>query len=160
MQAQKVRGMLRSAAGDHDGARHAFEAALVIGTALGNPLELARVRVAFGRALVASGDLAHARRELAGAERVLLGIGALGWMPAVEHGLEALGRRGGTGRAERLTPGEIRVAELAAKGLSNPEIARALALSRKTVEYHLANVFAKLQIRSRAELEPLFREGA
>ncbi len=159
MQALKVRGMLCSAQGDHDGARHAFEDALAIGTELGNPLEFARARVAYGRALVAAGDLAKARRELAGAERALVGVRAFGWMSALEHAFVALRRQGGEGRAERLTPGEVRVAELAAKGLSNPEIAEALSLSRKTVEYHLAHVYAKLQVRSRDDLAPLFLDG-
>lgn len=156
MQALRVRGMLRSAHGDHGGAREAFERALAIGAALDTPLELARTRTAFGRALVASGEVAGARRELTGAERLLAAAGAHGWMPAVRAGFAALDRQGGDGRAERLTGSEVRVAELAAQGLSNPEIAVALSLSRKTVEYHLAHVFRKLQIRSRAELRPLF----
>jgi len=158
MQALRVRGMLRSAEGDHEGARRALEEALALGAGLGAPLELARVRTAFGRALLAAGDAVRARRELAGAERLLLAAGAFGWMPAVARSLGVLRRHGGEGRSERLTPGELRVVELAAKGLSNPEIAEALSLSRKTVEYHLAHVFSKLQIRSRAELRPLFDE--
>ncbi len=156
MQALRIRGMLRSAHGDHPGAREAFERALAIGTALDAPLELARTRTAFGRALAASGEIARARRELAGAERLLATAGAHGWMPAVRTGFAALERQGGEGRAEHLTGSEVRIAELAAQGLSNPEIAVALSLSRKTVEYHLAHVFRKLQIRSRAELRPLF----
>ena len=51
-----------------------------------------------------------------------------------------------------LTPGERRVAELAAAGLSNKQIAARLYLSAGTVEVQLSRVYAKLGIRSRAQL--------
>jgi DNA-binding CsgD family transcriptional regulator len=51
-----------------------------------------------------------------------------------------------------LTPSERRVACLAADGLSNPDIARALSITRKTVEMHLGNAYRKLQIGSRRQL--------
>jgi DNA-binding CsgD family transcriptional regulator len=51
-----------------------------------------------------------------------------------------------------LTATELRVAELAASGLTNREIAKAAFMSDKTVEAHLARAYRKLGIRSRAEL--------
>jgi DNA-binding NarL/FixJ family response regulator len=51
-----------------------------------------------------------------------------------------------------LTPAEWRVAELAGDGLANKEIAQALFVSVKTVEGHLSHVYAKLGVRSRAQL--------
>src|SRR5690242_18553201 len=51
-----------------------------------------------------------------------------------------------------LTPSEHRVAALAAGGLSNPDIARRLFVSRKTVEMHLANAYRQLDINSRQQL--------
>jgi DNA-binding CsgD family transcriptional regulator len=53
---------------------------------------------------------------------------------------------------EALTPSERRVAELAATGLSNREVAETLWVTRKTVELHLGRSYAKLGIRSRAQL--------
>jgi DNA-binding CsgD family transcriptional regulator len=51
-----------------------------------------------------------------------------------------------------LTPSERRIAELAAGGRSNREIAQALVITPKTVEYHLGNTYRKLDIGSRQEL--------
>lgn len=54
--------------------------------------------------------------------------------------------------AEALTPAERRVVELAGSGLTNPEIARELVVTRKTVEWHLSRAYAKLNVRSRRHL--------
>ena len=51
-----------------------------------------------------------------------------------------------------LTAQERQIARLARDGLSNPEIGTRLFLSPRTVEWHLHNVFAKLDIRSRRDL--------
>jgi DNA-binding CsgD family transcriptional regulator len=53
---------------------------------------------------------------------------------------------------EQLTASERRVAELAAEGHSNPEIAQALFVTRKTVETHLGHVYRKLDISGRGKL--------
>lgn len=58
-----------------------------------------------------------------------------------------------------LTPSERRVAELAAKGLSNREIAESLYVTRKTVELHLGHAYAKLQIKTRTQLPEALADG-
>lgn len=74
------------------------------------------------------------------------------------------GGRGGRGASgwSSLTESERRVAALVADGLSNPEIAEQLVVSRETVKTHLANIFAKLGVTSRRELaqEPGARGAA
>jgi DNA-binding CsgD family transcriptional regulator len=59
---------------------------------------------------------------------------------------------------QTLTPAEQRVARLTASGKTNAEVAAALFVSPKTVEFHLAGVYRKLGIRSRAELGRRMRE--
>ena len=53
---------------------------------------------------------------------------------------------------DALTPTEARVAELAAQGLSNPEIANRMFISRDTVKTHLGHIYGKLGVRTRTEL--------
>ena len=60
-------------------------------------------------------------------------------------------RRPQTGWAS-LTPTERAIADLVAEGLSNPQIGDRLYISRRTVQTHLAHVFIKLDITTRAQL--------
>jgi DNA-binding CsgD family transcriptional regulator len=53
---------------------------------------------------------------------------------------------------DSLSPAELRVVELVTEGLTNPQIGERLFISRRTVQAHLAHVFAKLGISTRAEL--------
>jgi DNA-binding CsgD family transcriptional regulator len=61
-------------------------------------------------------------------------------------------RREALSGAESLTASERRIAEMAADGASNPEIAQALFLTVKTVESHLSHAYRKLDIAGRAQL--------
>jgi DNA-binding NarL/FixJ family response regulator len=56
------------------------------------------------------------------------------------------------------TPRELQVLRLAAEGRSNAEIAQELRMSQRTVQFHLANLFAKLDAESRTEMVFLARK--
>ena len=73
---------------------------------------------------------------------------------ALEEALAAgaRARRIASRGVDSLTPGELRVAQRAAEGLTNREIAEDLFVTIKTVETHLANAYGKLGIRSRMQL--------
>lgn len=58
----------------------------------------------------------------------------------------------GTDALSRLTPQQLRIARHVAEGATNREVALRLAVSTRTVDYHLRNVFAALGLRSRVEL--------
>jgi DNA-binding NarL/FixJ family response regulator len=106
---------------------------------------------------------AEAYREVAARTSAM---GATAYTQLAERGLRALGvrtwRRGAsrpnppTAGLERLSAREREVARLVAGGATNPEIAATLFLSRKTVERHVSNVLAKLDVRNRAELAGRF----
>ena len=135
-------------------ARTHFEAALSTFTQLGMSFEAARTRHALSEALrevapeVAE---AEARAALDSFER----LGAESDADAAAALLRVLGvkaaRSGPRGRLGALTKREREVLSLLGEGLSNPEIAERLFLSRKTVEHHVAHVLRKLNVKNRAE---------
>ncbi len=88
-------------------------------------------------------DMAARGGAVALSERARVELGAAGARPRREALL--------SGPAS-LTPSERRIAELAATGQSNREIAQALFVTPKTVEYHLRNTYRKLDIQTRQEL--------
>ena len=85
-----------------------------------------------------------AARDLARAEAALRQMG-------VRRGRQVTHRRAQSGWPS-LTPSERAVVDLVAEGLSNPQIGQRLYVSRRTVQTHLAHVFAKLDITSRTQL--------
>lgn len=116
------------------------------------PMELARARLELAHALRAEQPevaLAEARAALEAFER----LQAARQADAAAAVLRSLGVRPATARRSpgALTRRETEVLELLGHGLSNPEIAERLYISRKTVEHHVGNILAKLGLRSRAE---------
>jgi DNA-binding NarL/FixJ family response regulator len=121
---------------------------------LGFGLDALWTRLDLGSALVAS-DIARAKNVLAAVAELAEQSGAQTVREVAAKRLRSLGvrtwRRGG-GRGAALTDRERAIAQLIAAGASNPEIARQLFLSRKTVERHVSNVLKKAGARNRAEL--------
>ncbi len=109
---------------------------------VGSPYEAARARVVFARALREVGDEESATGELAVARSTFVRLAAA---PGIQEIDKLLGRA----RPDGLTERELEVLRLVAEGRSNPDIARALVLSQKTVERHLSNIFTKLDVPSR-----------
>jgi DNA-binding CsgD family transcriptional regulator len=148
------RARLAERAGDDDGAEAGFRAAP--GTLDGVDLPLQRVEglLAYGGFLRRHGRPVDSRAPLREAMHLAQASGA-GWLAAAAAGeLRLAGgrRRGPSADRDQLTEAERRVAQDAATGHTNAEIARRLHLSENTVETHLKRVFAKLEIRSRRQL--------
>ena len=116
----------------------------------------ARVPYEHGRTLLVKGRLQRrlkqrgaAAETLREAAAILERSGATIWLDQARRELDRVGLR----RApDELTASEQRVAELAAAGMTNREVARAAFMSPKTVEANLSRVYRKLGIKSRAEL--------
>ncbi len=111
-------------------------------------------RLDAGVALAAT-DRTRAKDIFAGVASVAAEQGAHTLVEIAEKRLRALGVRTwkrGASRGDALTEREHVIARLIADGASNPEIARELFLSRKTVERHVSNVLKKAGVRNRAEL--------
>ncbi|MFG3157535.1 AAA family ATPase [Streptomyces sp. NPDC048219] len=148
--------VLGTATGGRRGLKLAEEAVSTLRDApAGTATELVEALLAQGRQLLAAGERGRARdrlreaaerAELAGAARLLTLTGQV---------LRDSGARGpattrtGSGA---LTDSERRIAELAAAGRTNTEIADLLHLARRTVETHLTSTYRKLRIRRRTEL--------
>lgn len=124
------------------------------------PFEAEEARLVLGRALAAAGDRPAALVELTAAVEAFAAAGAERLRAAGVRELRRLGRRltGGGARAagergiEALSRRELEVAALVRDGRRNREIAAELFLSEKTVEGHLARIFAKLGVGSRAQV--------
>ena len=118
-------------------------------------LEYARVLVDLGATLRASGQRTAAREPLLEALALAARCGARALERRSRAELAAIGvRPRATDRSgsDSLTPSERRVAELAAAGGTNREIAQTLFVTEKTVETHLGRAFRKLDIASRRQL--------
>ncbi|USX54886.1 helix-turn-helix transcriptional regulator [Lentzea sp. HUAS12] len=146
--AERTLGML-----SEDGFDTHFEASLRHHARTLDDFETARTRLAYGARLRRARRRVDARPHLHAALETFENLRAARWadLAAVELGAtgETIKRRT---QGETLTPQELQVSLLLAEGKTTREVAAALFLSPKTIEYHLRKVYTKLGIRSRAEL--------
>ena len=148
--AARSRGLLCAARGDLEAAVANFERALEAQQSLAMPTEKGRTLLAMGRLHRRRHERRRARDCLAEAVRSFEEAGAASWTAIAREELRRSKSR--PSHRDELTPTEQKVAELAASGLRNREIATQMFLSEKTVEANLSRVYGKLDIRSRAEL--------
>ncbi|WP_323368725.1 helix-turn-helix transcriptional regulator [Ornithinicoccus halotolerans] len=148
-----LRGYANHADGVVTGSLDRLEAAVAAFGATRLPLEEAVARLEIAR-LLRVVEPVRAAGEAQAAVTVLAGLGAHPHRDEAEALLRELGgpRRTGPRHASgQLTDRETEVLALVAEGLSNPEIAARLFISRKTVAHHVSNAIAKLGVRNRAE---------
>lgn len=123
----------------------------------GATLDAARCRADLGAALRRAGSRKEARELLEEAFSYAAGAGADRLAATIRQELVATGarpRRAARSGPSSLTAAERRVAELAAAGRTNKQIAAELFVGLRTVELHLSHCYAKLDIASRTELGP------
>ncbi|WP_241524264.1 helix-turn-helix transcriptional regulator [Mycobacterium paraense] len=144
------RAMLQAAHGDVSAATRTAELALAEHQRLPMPFERARTLLLLGQLHRRQRRRDAAAATLREAAQTFQRLGATVWAERAEAELARgiFGRR----RDHSLTETEERVAELAASGMINRDIAAALFVSPKTVEVNLSRIYRKLDIRSRAEL--------
>jgi DNA-binding CsgD family transcriptional regulator len=149
--AARTRGLLAS---DEELERE-FDEALRLHELTPDVFETARTRVAYGGRLRRAGRRVRAREELRAAIELFDALGAAPWSDLARIELGATGetaRIRDVSTLDQLTPQELQIALLLAEGRTTREAAASMFLSPKTIEYHLRNVYRKLDVRSRAEL--------
>lgn len=147
--AARGRGLVQATRGDTDGAAGSFSTALALHARYTDPLEHARTLLVYGACLRRARRKREARELLEEATASFEQLGSPLFAARAHDELERLsGRRVSSG----LTATEERVANLVAQGLSNKQVAVELVVTVKAVEAHLTRIYAKLGVRSRAEL--------
>ncbi|MCX4831513.1 AAA family ATPase [Streptomyces sp. NBC_00006] len=157
--AARCRGMLEPAYAE----RHMDRALAELGD-IQAPFERGRTDFACGELLRRLGRRSEARRRLQRALATFDRLGAAGWAGRAAAELHAAGGDrvdSGPTPLDGLTPQELRVALAVGRGVTNHEAAEQLFLSVKTVEFHLGNIYRKLDgVHRRAQLVRLLSESA
>ena len=149
---ERLRGLMAS---DDEVDAH-FARALELHAVTRQPFETARTQLLHGERLRRAKRRADARVPLSAALSTFERLGADPWTERTRSELRATG--GPTGSAapaiatDELTAQELQIALQVAQGRTNREVAAALFLSAKTIEYHLGSIYRKLGIRRRGEL--------
>jgi DNA-binding CsgD family transcriptional regulator len=140
-----------------------FREAIAIHAGATRPFERARTELAFGEFLRRGRRRVEAREHLRAALDLFEMLGAAPWAERARVELRASGqtaRRRDASKRDELTPQELQIARFVAQGSSNREVAAQLFLSPRTVDFHLRNVFRKLDVTSRAQLAHFDLEAA
>jgi DNA-binding NarL/FixJ family response regulator len=149
--AMRIQGVIASGT---EGIELLQEAADLLATTRAR-LQYAHALADLGAALRRANRRKDARGPLREALQLAHRCGAAGLEERARTELAATGarpRKAVLSGVESLTPSELRVARIAAKGMTNREVAQALTVTEKTVETHLRHVFQKLDISRRTEL--------
>jgi DNA-binding CsgD family transcriptional regulator len=152
MVSSRCRGLLAASAGRSSQALTCFDRSLAADERGEMALERGRTLLATGQVLRAGNRRSAARDAFGQARAVFEACGCPPWASRATAELARVSGRVAT--PSELTGMERRVAELAASGRSNREIAAELFLSVRTVESHLSSAYRKLGIRSRVGLGP------
>ena len=157
---QAVAGLAAAAAERWDTAEDHFQRGLDLAEALPHRLDQADIRRLYARMLTdrdGAGDRTIARRLLAEAAALYGEIGmprhlhlAQTLLADLRHGHATRAERSSS-RAHKLTGREVQVLSLLASGRTSKEVAEQLSLSVTTVQRHVANIYAKIGVRNRAE---------
>lgn len=152
--AGRVGGMLETAEGNLDSARLLLERALDLQEDAAWPFERGRTLLALGSLQRRAKQKRAARESLTAALALFGQLGAAPWAAQARSELRRIGGRRAS--PATLTPTEQRVAALVAEGRTNKEVAAALVVTPRTVEWNLTKIYSKLGVRSRAELARRF----
>jgi DNA-binding CsgD family transcriptional regulator len=147
----RARGIVEAARDRPAEAKAAFDASLRHLDGLGMPLEEAMTRLERGRLLRRTGQRRSATRDLGTARGLFAGLAAQPFLARCDQELCA-GPQAATGPAAPLTPRQLAVARAAAEGKTNRQIAAELYISVKTVEFHLAQILARLGVDARTQI--------
>jgi DNA-binding CsgD family transcriptional regulator len=136
-----------------------YESALAFHEAEERPFDRARTQLVYGEWLRRARRKTEAQAQLSSALETFTSLGATPWRDRARAELHAAGaavaeaRR--PGEFAVLTPQEFQIIQLAARGMSNHDIAAQLFLSTRTVAYHLYKAYPKLGIAGRDEIPAL-----
>jgi DNA-binding CsgD family transcriptional regulator len=147
--ARRMHGELQTGSGEYESAEHDLTEALMLSEACAALYERALTLIARAELKQAVGAQIDARTELIEARALIMQLHA---QPALNR-IDALLSRLGSPRdvaPAGLTPREIEVLRLVAKGMTDAEVANRLYISPRTVSQHLRSVYGKLDVSSRS----------
>jgi class 3 adenylate cyclase/DNA-binding CsgD family transcriptional regulator len=154
--AQRARGMVALARGEHAPAAAHLNEALATFESIQARFDAGRTQLALGELAALQGRRGAAEDHRRRARDLFRALGVQRWVERADRLLEGA-RRGGSAAgapsgAGSLTSREREVVALLARGLSNRQIAAALAISERTVDGHVGNILGKLGLASRTQV--------